>query len=299
MSVSSQNGVIPFMLSPLGQGAGISAVGGPAAVGTGFYAGTATQITASLGIVNGFGGSATGVTKNQLGQCRIYAAMYDMSPMYTSRYLSEMPVKQILYNDILYFQSTNVLPGSVMNQILTNGVSRPRYLLGIPMLASAYNRAAVARVEAGNGLAAILAVAEDIGCGYSPMNSPFSSAPGTTCPQARLTNFNVLMSGSNLYQNAYSMCHESFLQELRQCNCINGGLELGLSSGLLSQSDFENGYSFIFANLERKDSQANDDIARSVQVMFTNASNVALDVFWIISYERSISISTSTGTLVI
>ena len=272
MQVSSQNGVVPFMLSPIG-------------VGNGFNPNAVTSITASLGIAKGYGTTANQLTNPILNQCRIYACMYDMSPSFANTYLNKNPVKRILYNDILSFQSINVLPGSVTNQILTNGVSRPRYLIGIPMLASSYVPSAALNIGGG--------------CGYSPMNSPFSSAPGTTCPQARLTNFNVLLSGSNIYQEAYTYTFTSFLQELRQCNCLNGGLDLGISNGLISSSDYENGYGYVFVNLERKDSQASDDISRSVQVMFTNGSNVALDVFWVIGYSREISISTSTGTLVI
>ena len=267
LQVSSQNSIIPFMLSPVGAGGG-------------FNCGASTQITATLGIARGYQG-AIGFTHPTLQQCRIYACMYDMSPSFASTYLSNMSVKKILYNDILSFQSTNIPPNTPQSQILTNGISRPRYLIGIPQLASAF---------VPNG---------GTGTGYGPMASPFSSAPGTCCPQARLINFNVLLSGTNLYQNAYTMNFESFLQELRQCNCLNGGLDLGISNGLISQSDWENGYGFVFVNLDRKDSQANDDISRTIQVQYTNGSNVPIDYFWIVGFERTISINTSTGSLVI
>ena len=46
-----------------------------------------------------------------------------------------------------------------------------------------------------------------------------------------------------------------------------------MSSGLLSQSDFENGYRFITADLSRKASEAVDNIAKSVQVIGTNSSS--------------------------
>jgi hypothetical protein len=108
-----------------------------------------------------------------------------------------------------------------------------------------------------------------------------------------------MLSGSNVYQNAYTYNFEMFMQEIRGSNCLNGGLEMGCSSGLISQSDWENGYGFIFVDLSRKTSQANDDVSRSVQVIGTNATNVALDIMWFIGYEREINLSTSTGALVI
>ena len=44
---------------------------------------------------------------------------------------------------------------------------------------------------------------------------------------------------------------------------------------------YENGYGFIYVNLDRKDCQANDDISRSVQVQLTNNSRQTMDYFFI------------------
>ena len=131
------------------------------------------------------------------------------------------------------------------------------------------------------------------------MISPFSSAPATCAPCSFITNFNVLLSGTNLYQSNINYRFENWLQENRQSNAVNGGLSLGLSSGLLSQSDFENGYGFVYVDLSRKISQASDDISRSIQVVGTNNSAVCIDYYCIIAYERQISLSTSTGYPVI
>ena len=130
------------------------------------------------------------------------------------------------------------------------------------------------------------------------MNSPFSSSPGTTAPQASITNLNVLVSGQNIYQSNYMYDFEEFLQEVHGSNAINGGISLGLSSGLLSQNDWENGYRFCYVDLSRRISQPNDDISRSIQVMFTNSANYATDYYFIIGFEKSITISTSTGSLI-
>ena len=92
---------------------------------------------------------------------------------------------------------------------------------------------------------------------------------------------------------------EEFLQEIRGSNSINGGSALGLSSGLLSQNDWENGYRFVYVDLSRRMSQSNDDISRSIQVSFTNSAAYAADFFFLIGYEKQIVLSTSTGALII
>ena len=96
----------------------------------------------------------------------------------------------------------------------------------------------------------------------------------------------------------YNLGIEHFFQELRKSNSINGGSTLGMSSGLLSQSDFENGYRFITADLSRKPSEAVDNIAKSIQVIGTNSSSLPIDIFWFVFYERQIEIDIQTGSLI-
>ena len=217
--------------------------------------------------------------------------MCEMTPTAEEAYLSAVPTKTILYNDILSYQALNNASGSNVSQILTNGVSRPRYLLIIPQMAGAINGSAVANLTS--------TYSAGVGQLGTPMNSPFSSSPGTTAPQASITNLNVLVSGQNIYQSNYTYGFEEFLQEVRGSNAINGGISMGLSSGLLSQNDWENGYRFCYVDLSRRISQPNDDISRSIQVIFTNSATYATDYYFIIGYEKAIVISTSTGSLII
>ena len=199
-----------------------------------------------------------------------------------------------MYNDILTFPIYNTGAGSQVSQILTNGISRARYLLICPFLSGSINGSGSAKDAAFAATAQITNVAA-----VAPMASPFSSAPATCCPYAHVTNFNVLISGSNLYQSNINYKYEHWLQELRCSHAINGGLSLGISSGILSQQEYEAGYNFVYCDLSRKISQASDDISRSIQVVFQNASPCAMDYICVIGYEREITISTSTGSLVV
>ena len=278
VSTSSQNGVFPCMISPL------TAAGG----GSGFNTSAANDtVKVGLGICKS-PISATQVHPT-MSQCRIYCCMYSMSPPYEESYLLSTPTKKVLYNDILSFQVLNIAPQGTVSQILTNGISRLRYLLIHPVLSATVNGTATL-LNASTYTAGIA-----VG---SPMNSPFSSCPGTTCPYSFVTNFNVLISGTNLYQSSLNYGFEHWLQENRSSNAVNGGLSHGLSSGIISQQEYEAGYGFIYCDLSRKISQSSDDISRSVQLVFTNASNLMTDYYCILGYEREIVISTSTGALV-
>ena len=123
-------------------------------------------------------------------------------------YLSKQPTKVIKYKDFLSFQVLNVAPGANFNQNFTNSVARGRKLIIIPQIAAAFNSA---------GLAGVI----------SPMNSPFTSSPNTTASNA-ITNYNVLLSGTNLYQQNLNYSVEHFIQEVRKTNSVNGGMSLGM-----------------------------------------------------------------------
>ena len=296
---STQNGVLPFMLSPInpvgystiiGTTPTPSNVSATVPVGSGFVvaATAATTITATMGI------GKVGTFSHSITQSRIYACTYDMSPIYEEKYFQMVPTKKILYNDMLQFYSTGIQPGGTVNQILTNGISRPRALLGVPMLSAQTNGTADIRT---NTFAAGTAVTGT--STFSTMSSPFSSSPATCCPLFTCSNFNILVSGQALYAANYQYKFEHFLQEIRGSNSVNGGVSLAMSSGLLSQTDYENGYGYMYVDLSRKTGPASDDISRSIQVQLTNTSNCYVDIVWFVIYEREITISTSTGSLVI
>ena len=275
----SPNNVIPFQVSPLATGGGLVLN----AATTGF--------TCSLGIAKNTAGTLNHPT---MSQCRVYAALYEFSPIMEELFFSKAPVKKVLYDDILVFQVLNVGAGANFSQILTNGISRAKYLLMIPQLASTVN--------AGNSLTASNFAA---GAGvtqsgaYSPINSPFSSAPATCAPYAFVNNFNVLLSGTTIYQENYNYRFQSFLQEFRKSRAMNGGVPINISTGLINQNEYDAGYNFIYVDLSRRASESSADISRSIQVVGTNASAVSIDYYCIVCYQREINLSTATGSLVI
>ena len=274
---TSLNGVLPIMLSPTG-------------TGWGFVAAGATAVKATLGIGKSFD-TTTSYPHTHMQSCRFYARVCEMTPTAEEMYLSAVPSKRILYNDILSFSSLSIPSGQTVSQILTNGISRPRYMIIAPYMAGAIN---------GSGRASLLSsVAGGLGSLGSPMNSPFSSAPATTGFQAVISNLNILVSGQTIYQSNLVYGFEQWLQEVRGSNALNGGIPLGLSSGLLSQNDWENGYRFAYIDLSRRISQANDDTSRSIQVSFKNSAAYMCDYQIIIAYEKEVTVSTSTGALII
>jgi hypothetical protein len=297
MSTGSQYNTVPYMISPL------SAYANNASSGRGTFIANGTgvsQLYASIGIAKGY--TAPGCTTSMsnytpgITTCRVYVPTYTLSPAEEIRYLNAVPQKTIKYIDRQVYYGSNMLNvqgGTTVNAILTNGISRLKGLLIIPQISATIHGGTLTGT---NFASATTFIPSTLG---SPMQSPFSSSPGTCAPFSKITNFNVALSGVNWYQSNINYGFEQFQNEIRHAHSFNGGEIIGSSSGLLTKSDWENAYGFVYVNLDRRPDQSSDDTSRSVQITFTNSSIATLDYYVVLYYQREITIATATGALVI
>ena len=263
VSVNSPYGVCPFQISEVSSAGGL-----------GFKkTTTASNITVRCGIVS----AGTAATSFQgLTSCRLYGCLMEMSPQMERQYLSS-PVRKVLYNDFLSFNTiTGIASGATVNSLLTPSLSRLRTLYIFPFI-----------TKSANGTLAI-----------APMNSPWDSAPGTCSPFSYITNLNVQLSGINIFLENKSYRFQQFLEETRPKNSINGGLQMGLSSGLVNQMFYDSSYPVVTIDLSRHP-QESDDIAKSVLVSFTNQASKAMDYICIIEYEKQLNLNVEVGAIVI
>jgi hypothetical protein len=229
------------MLSPIGEGNGLN-------IGS---ANPVKKLELSIAIAQyQINSSGQIFSHPTLTSVRAYCCLYDLTPQAESMYLSKVPTKVIKYNDFLSFQTLGIGPGANFNQILTNSIAKGRRLIGVPMISGSSNYAGSSGT-------------------ISPMNSPFTSSPNITS-STPITNYNVLLSGTNLYQQNLNYSSEHYIQEIRG-QSLYGGLSLDMSSGLISQLEYESGYRFIVSDLSRTPSEASDNVSKSTQVIGTNS----------------------------
>jgi hypothetical protein len=161
-------------------------------------------------------------------------------------------------------------------------------LLLVPQIAASVHGAAFA--------AGTLTAAGTLG---SPMASPFSSSPASTCPYARISNFNVTIGGVNWYSQNVNYGWEQYNNEIRKSRTIYGNSKRGIASGLITQSDWETNHCFIYVNLDRWGNEAVDNQLKALSITFTNSCAVTLDFTAFVFYEREITVNTSSGTLIL
>lgn len=207
-------------------------------------------------------------TKNQ---CRLYVPCYTMPSSFEDQYVN-LGSKKVLYTDV-YFQRLRSIQGGYQ-ALLTNALSRMKRLVIVPMLSASANG----------------------GLQIEEQSSPYSSAPSTTAPHF-IQNFNVALSGTNVYQTAITYKYESFLDEMAGAYGVNSGKETGVSSSLISLKDYESNYGYIVVDLSRR-YDYDDMTPLSVQVSGSVASPKALDLFCYIEYEKDVTIDLATGQII-
>ena len=219
--------------------------------------------------------SVTGYTQSPLSpSITLNVPAYSFAPMFETSYLSS-PVKKIVYTDIYQYSVPSIASGQTFNQLISNGIANIKSVLLIPFY-----------VQAGSA----------VQC--SPILSPYDTAGGgTTSPLCLIGNFQVQISGQNMLYNQYQYTYNEWLQQLYGANSINGGQTDGLSSGLLSQVDFETLYNYYYVDCSRM-LAVEELVPKSVQILGQNFSKQAIQLFVFVNYGVEISLDILTGARV-
>jgi len=198
--------------------------------------------------------------------------LYTFNPVYEQAYLANV-VRKIDYSDIYQYSVQNIAAASTFSNLITNGVAGLVSCLVIPIHS--------ANATTNNNI--------------SPLQSAFDPCGGgTTSPMTYLNNFNVIVSGQNtLYSNTRYL-YQSFLEQLNGCNGVNGSQVDGLSSGLISQFDFESCYNYYFVNIARG-LPIEAGVSKSVNIIGQNMSAFPVDLYVFLEYMISIQINLLTG----
>jgi hypothetical protein len=233
----------------------------------------------SLSIVRQqFSQMTAGAPACPISSVRLYCPAYVMSPLAEQRYLALSPSKKIIYEDIFQFSFPGQNTNSPFNILVSQGIPNLKSVLVLALLPVASNGTAIA---GGVATASIL--------------SPFSSTPSSPDPLS-IQNFQIQISGKNLFISQLQYDYENFVEQLSASNQLNGGLTTAMASGLVSKSDFQSLYRYYYGNASRS-LPSEYGVAKSVQILGTIASAAAqtVDLMVFCSYERTITVDVRTG----
>jgi hypothetical protein len=211
----------------------------------------------------------------------LYVPAYTFNPVFESAYLSS-PIKQIKYTDIYQYQITNIQASTgQINQLITNGIANIKSVL----LLAFYSPIAG---TANTGLP----------LGLPVFQSPFDTAGcGSQSPMVQLNNFNVVVSGQNIIYNTQQRAYEQFQNQFYGTNAVNGGMTDGLTSGLINRLGFDMIYGSYYVDVSRM-LPVEESVPKSIQIIGTNQSSKAIDMYVFVEYGVDISIDALTGVRV-
>jgi hypothetical protein len=229
-------------------------------------------------------------------QVRLYAPAFQMNPLAETRFLELTPTKKVLYNDIFQFYFPNQSANANINILVSNGIPNIKQVIVIPFLTStgtSPNGPAVptAYQSANNGGGNV--AVGDVPIISSTLLSPFSTAGATPDPIV-LSNFQILISGTTLFQQQLQYGYEEFYEQMVSINQLNGSLTTGLGSGLIGYKEWQYLYRYYVGNASRI-IPSEEGMARSVQIQCVNKSAVPIDLMVFVEYEKSITINMATG----
>jgi hypothetical protein len=201
---------------------------------------------------------------------RLYAPVYKMNPIAEQRYLSLAPTKRVEYCDIFQYQFSDIGAGDPFNFLVSNGIPNIQSVLVVPFITPTSN-----------------------GTTTNTLLSPYSTSGATPDP-IPLSNFNILVSGVQLFMSNQLYDFEQFNHELKSSNQLNGNLTTGLASGLISEDDFSRGMRYYYGNASRI-LPSEEGVSRSVQILGTNSSLVRINLMVFVEFKKSMTIDISTG----
>ena len=199
---------------------------------------------------------------------------YTFTSIYESSYL-ESPIKTVDYYDIYQYQVLNIPTNGVFNNLISNGISGVKGVLVLPYYTAGSNG------------------------GIQPIQSPFEGAgAGQTSPLCLLTNFNVQLSGQNQIYNTQRYSHSQFMDQLAGASgsCCASQVD-GLTSSLVGLTDFEHSYNYYYVNCSYGEA-TEKDVPKSVNIIGTNSSAKAVDLFVFVIYDATVSFDVLTGSRV-
>lgn len=220
-----------------------------------------------------------GSSAHPQNQCIFHSCFVELTSEARGTYMSD-EIKPVVWNDC-YCQSGGTLAGVAksarVNQLISGSFSKVRKIVIMPFISGV-----------NNGTAQI-----------SPLLSTFASEPATLSMYTgnnATADMNVRLGVNNIYPKNIQYSYENYLESAQADGAINGGLQKGMSNGLLSQNDWESSYSYRVIDLSRK-SKVEDLPEQQISVTFRNDSAFVMDYFVMVYYEKTLLLDTEKGLI--
>jgi len=228
-----------------------------------------TNLTASVNL--------SGVS-HPMPSCRLYYSQIKLDPALDIKYLTENTAKELVWQNYIFNQYSNISAGSTFSQLVQSGIKAPLGLLIFPVISSATPTTVLGSTP----------------IGLSQYGSPFDTCGGLSGAPLSLTNLQVLLGGrSVLNSSSLFYTFENFIEQLE--NSETTVPELGLNQGLFDQKWWESNRMY-WIDLARG-TESDKATQRNLSISFTNNSGVSIDILVFTYYLNRGVINVANGMM--
>lgn len=229
----------------------------------GLYVGASIPSNSVLGV-----NLSLAAASHPLRNCRLYYPQVELDVNESAKFNEVNRSKKIVHRQFTVNTFNGVTSGSTENRLIQAGIKNPLSVIVVPYLA-----ATAAYVE--------------------QFRSPFDTFPATLSP-VQLSNLQVSVGGRNYLANQLNYSYDVFLQQINAHDNL-GLSDLGINQGLFDASFWELNRVYI-VDVGRS-TPAEKLTPRSIQVNFTNNSNVTINYMVFVEYLDEFTIDTLTGAV--
>ena len=227
------------------------------------------------------GGSALSVAitslSSPLTQCILYHSNIKLDNQSDTEYANANRAKKIVYEKILYANSTGITIGGQIDKIITSSIKNPIAVVIIPYLAK--------NLTGGTALTTALPFAQ--------YESPYDTAPSTGAPLS-ITNISVTLGGIKVANEVLNYTYENFLHQVSLAETITSS-DIGLNVGLINQEYWESNRVYYMDLARSRD--IDKTVSRELIIKGKNSSNVPIDVVIFAVYLEEFNIDVVTGVV--
>lgn len=256
---------------------GTSANGGIPATTTYIAAGLFVAKTPTTSIGAAACNLAVSNLNHPMAACRCYYSQVSLDPSRALSYLQENTQKQIVFEQVLFNQYSNITSGSAFSQLVQSGIRNPISVLIIPFISNQCQT----QVAGGTAI------------GFNQYGSPFDTSPASYSPIS-LTNVAVNLGGTNVLNASLSYTYENFLSQIITAESLTSS-DIGISVGLITQQWWESNRVY-FVDLGRA-AAADREMARNLTVSFNNNTLIPIDIMVFTVYLDKVVLNIQTGQL--
>jgi len=226
------------------------------------------------------GGSALSVAitslSSPLTQCLLYHSNIKLDNAADTEYANANRAKKIVYEKILYANSTGITIGGQIDKIITSSIKNPIAVVIIPYLAKNLSGGAISTALP-----------------FSQFESPYDTAPATGAPLS-ITNISITLGGIKVANEVLNYTFENFLHQVALAETITSS-DIGLNVGLINQEYWESNRVYYMDLARSRD--IDKTVSRELIVKGKNSSNVPIDCLIFAVYLEEFNIDVVTGVV--